>query len=56
MTLNLDDLTVTTFATGSTESEEEYLSHHCAPSWDTLCKLTCVTCPAGCETGTAGAC
>lgn len=59
MTLNLDDLAVTTFATSAPDSEagaESYLSRSCPQSWNTMCDLTCVTCYNGCESGTGGAC
>jgi hypothetical protein len=56
MTLNLDDLAVTTFATGGEDpGEVDYATIHCPQSWQTNCLRTCVTCN-GCETGTAGAC
>jgi hypothetical protein len=58
MTLNLDDLTVTTFSTNPSVSDDEYgsyLSRACPQSWNTMCDPTCVTCN-GCETGQAGAC
>jgi hypothetical protein len=58
MTLNLDDLIVTTFATGLSEEErfgESAVSRGCPQSWATNCLYTCVTCN-GCESGTGGAC
>ena len=56
MTLNLDDLVVTTFAMSEGDSEEvDYATIHCAPSWQTNCVRTCFTCNL-CETGPYGAC
>lgn len=58
MTLNLDDLAVTTFATDpgvEAGGELSYVSRSCPPSWQSNCEYTCVTCN-GCESGTGGAC
>jgi hypothetical protein len=56
MTLNLEDLAVTTFATDGGDSDGvDYATIHCPRSWQTNCADTCVTCNT-CETGTAGAC
>jgi hypothetical protein len=58
MTLNLDDLNVTTFATDAAPAGEEfasYVTRFCPPSYNSMCEYTCVTCN-GCESGPAGAC
>jgi hypothetical protein len=64
MILNLDDLTVTTFTTTPGDPGVEpgddgdsRLSNTCPPSeYLTNCLITCITCAAGCESGSGANC
>ena len=62
MTLNIEDLYVTSFATSPEAGSEEALGPNTrgcpvgfTAAW-TNCNNTCVTCAAGCESGTGGVC
>jgi hypothetical protein len=65
MILNLDDLTVTTFATtpgdgtgelGDAESSGTISAGCPATRYVTNCLITCITCVAGCESGSGANC